>query len=493
MSHFRSDRIVQVRKLREDKEQALLQYTSQDELLRAQALWEKRDVLLARSRQVTTALHHLRKDRQLRLFERRAALAALLQTEEAELDEQLKATAETPAQRLERLTARAMELKGKREADRKKIAAEKLYQQWRENIDELRQADSTLFQLEVTQARDAQLDEKESRLQREKRDNDIFEALLQERYRLELEKERRIAARKAAAAGAVKSAIDAQVQLKRRISAAAAAEAAEEARLAHDELQRCLLEEEVSKRDEAVKILAERKRMAAWLADARDRRTREKAAVVAEDREYVNSVLLKERELADVEEKERRKYIQQVRDFNEALKADLQKQAAEDDILAKAQLVAQEEEWQKRFDQWEKEELARRNLLQQVYHEREQQVLYNEAERAQKRREEEAERQENLAEQARQVKADEDKRINDALKRKLHQEDLYRQIDYRQAQKQREMQQNAIEQREAMITEEKFRRAIEAEKEKQREICESIFRKRNAQRSAHVVKAPWDK
>ena len=490
MSHFRSDRVVQVRKLREDKEQALLQYTSQEELLRAQALWENRDLQLARSRQVTTALHHLRKERQLRLYERRAALAALLQAEETELDGQLKATAETPGQRLDRLTARALELKGKREAERKKIAAEKLYQQWRENIDELRQADSNLFELQVTQARDAQLDEKQTRLQREKRDDQIFEALLQERYRLETETERRKAARQAAAAGAVKTAIDAQVQLKRRISAAAAAEAAEEAKLAQQELDRCMQEEEVIKREEKMKIGTERKRMADWLAAARERRMREKAAIVSEDREYVNSVLLKERELAEVEEKERQKYIQQVRDFNEALKADLQKQAAEDDILAKAQLQAQEEEWQKRFDQWEREELARRSLLQQVYQEREQQVLYNEADRAQKRREEENERLENLAEQARQVRIDEDKRTNEALKRKLHQEDLYRQMDYRQAEKQREMQQNAIEQREAMITEEKFRRAIEAEKEKQREICENIFRKRNAQRSAH---APWEK
>ena len=481
MSHFRSDRVVQVRKLREDKEQALLHYTSQEELLRVHALWENRDLQLARSRQVTTALHHLRKERQLRLYERRATLAALLQAEETELDGQLKATAETPAQRLDRLTARALELKGKREAERKKIAAEKLYQQWRENIDEL------------TQARDAQLDEKQTRLQREKRDDQIFEALLQERYRLETETERRKAARQAAAAGAVKTAIDAQVQLKRRISAAAAAEAAEEAKLAQQELDRCMQEEEVIKREEKMKIGTERKRMADWLAAARERRMREKAAIVSEDREYVNSVLLKERELAEVEEKERQKYIQQVRDFNEALKADLQKQAAEDDILAKAQLQAQEEEWQKRFDQWEREELARRSLLQQVYQEREQQVLYNEADRAQKRREEENERQENLAEQARQVRIDEDKRTNEALKRKLHQEDLYRQMDYRQAEKQREMQQNAIEQREAMITEEKFRRAIEAEKEKQREICENIFRKRNAQRSAHVVKAPWEK
>jgi len=494
MSHFRSDRIVQVRKLREDKEQALLNFNSKEDLLRSQALWENRDRQLARSRQVSAALAQLRRDRQLRLYERRAALSALLRAEEAELDRALQATAETPAQQLERLTRRAMELKAKRETERQKIASEKLYQQWRENIDELRQADSTLFELQVTQARDAQLDEKRARLEGEWRDNQVFEALIQERYRLETEKERQKSARQAASAGAVKSAIDAQVNLKRRISAQAAAEAAEEARLAQTELNRCLEEENVLKKEEQTRIVSERIKMAAWLADARERKSLEKQAAVAEDRDYVNSVLLKERQLADLEEGERKKYIQQVREFNEALKADLVRQAASDDVLAQAQIQAQEREWQKRFDQWEAEESARRALMRQVYDERGQQVLTNEAGRDRQRQAEEAERLAYLADQEKQLKADEEKRISEELKRKLHQEDLFRQMDYRQVQKQRELNQEAIEQRQAMMAEEKFQRAIAAEKAKQREIAESIFRKRKEQRPApHVLQAPWDK
>lgn len=78
--------------------------------------------------------------------------------------------------------------------------------------------------------------------------------------------------------------------------------------------------------------------------------------------------------------------------------------------------------------------------------------------------------------------------------RKLHHEELFRQMDYHQVMRHRELQQHAILQRQAMVAEERFQRAMDAEKEKQKEICREIFeaREHNRETKKSLV-APWDK
>merc|ERR1711988_683814 len=83
------------------------------------------------------------------------------------------------------------DLKKKREAGRQNVVQEKLYQQWREGIDELRQADSKLFELQTLAARDRQVEEKEERDQAERSENAVFEALWQEGYHAKVEREER--------------------------------------------------------------------------------------------------------------------------------------------------------------------------------------------------------------------------------------------------------------------------------------------------------------
>ena len=53
-------------------------------------------------------------------------------------------------------------------------------------------------------------------------------------------------------------------------------------------------------------------------------------------------------------------------------------------------------------------------------------------------------------------------------------EGLFRQMDYHQVQRHRELQQHMIEQRQAMISEERFRQAKEAELEKQAKVKANI-------------------
>merc|ERR1711966_257742 len=88
---------------------------------------------------------------------------------------------------------------------------------------------------------------------------------------------------------------------------------------------------------------------------------------------------------------------------------------------------------------------------------------------------------------------EQEKEMTEALLRKRHQEELFRQMDFHQVQRHRELQQHAIEQRQAMITEEKLQRALEAERAKQRQMGVDIFTKRAEVAKRRGLTAPWEK
>merc|ERR550537_179271 len=79
----------------------------------------------------------------------------------------------------------------------------------------------------------------------------------------------------------------------------------------------------------------------------------------------------------------------------------------------------------------------------------------------------------------------------EALVRKRHQEELFREMDYHQVQRHRQLQQHAIEQRQAMIAEEKYQRAMDAEKAKALEITKEIMNVREKAKAKTL--APWEK
>merc|ERR1712100_476004 len=77
--------------------------------------------------------------------------------------------------------------------------------------------------------------------------------------------------------------------------------------------------------------------------------------------------------------------------------------------------------------------------------------------------------------------------VGEQLVNKRHQEELFRQMDYHQVQRHRELQQHAIEQRQAAIREEKIRRAVDVEKTKSHAIMQSVMDGRNANKTAKMA------
>merc|ERR1719337_828929 len=93
-----------------------------------------------------------------------------------------------------------------------------------------------------------------------------------------------------------------------------------------------------------------------------------------QDRQFVLSVMAREKALAEQEELEKQKARQKTIEFTEALKLEMARKAESEERLIQMQHEEAERQWQKRYAQWEKEEIARRKLMEEVYTDRAQQV-----------------------------------------------------------------------------------------------------------------------
>merc|ERR1719159_129543 len=243
----------------------------------------------------------------------------------------------------------------------------------------------------------------------------VFDALWQEGYMAKVEREERENALKHFRNSEANDTLAQQVAYKR------AHEAAEREKLAR---------------------AVERKKVDAFMYIQKEERERKEREDKEEDRQFVQSVLAKERALADKEEADRQRAIAQAHESNEALKMDMARKAESDAELIRLQ----------------NEETERQAAKDDRY----------------------AEAGRIKIDQERLDALEHDKEMTEALVRKRHQEELFRQMDFHQVQRHRELQQHAIEQRQAMIAEEKLQRALEAEKKKQHQMADDIFTKRAA-------------
>merc|ERR1719352_1871688 len=121
---------------------------------------------------------------------------------------------------------------------------------------------------------------------------------------------------------------------------------------------------------EKIARAVERKKVDAFMYIQRAEREAKEAQEKQEDRQFVQSVLAKERALAEKEEADRQRAIAQAHEANEALKVEMARKAENENELIRLQNEESEKQWQKRYVLWEKEENARRTLMMEVYEDR---------------------------------------------------------------------------------------------------------------------------
>ena len=284
--------------------------------------------------------------------------------------------------------------------------------------------------------------------------------------------------------------LGAQIALKKRIEDEEAADEAIARAEMKEQWANAETEAEELKEREAAMAKAERKKVDAFRAVVEAEEKAQADLEKKQDRQYVLSVLKNERDLAIKEENDRKRAVEKVKEFTECMKKDMARKAESEDELIRLQNEEQERQWEKRFAGWEAEELARRRLLEDVYEGRAEQIAHKNEVRKQQRQAILDERGRVEAENARVAKIDQERAKAEALLKKRHQEELFRQMDFHQVQRHRELQQHMIEQRQAMIAEERFRQAKESEFEKQdlvRKEIQEFGEKRKAEMEARMA------
>jgi len=502
MSSCRPDRVILKRQKDEAKYEKMCEANLEQFRVTQYAHWENNTADTIRSNTVKNKVQELLNEkREKALQERRQRLSALLFKEKDEYEAEIAVLSKPDPEKGKQLMAkRAYELKHKRETERKQLVQEKLYQQWREGIDELRTQDAKLFELKVTFERGIQIDEKEEREAQERREDAIYDALWQEGYHAKVERELREKEMRGGLTEQMALTLADQIRLKEEHEAEEQAiwEREKAEMKAHwadaeREAKELVLREAMVAKEERRKV-DEFKRVCELEAKKLEDEER------LMDKQFVLNVLKKEKALAEKEEADKALQKKKVLEFNEKLKMDMNKKAESDAELMAIQNAEQERQWKKRFVQWEKEEIARRALLEDVYKGRMEQIELKNQVRHQQRQAILDEREKTEAEISRLEAIDKERTRAEAILKKRHQEELFRQMDFHQVQRHRELQQHMIEQRQGMIAEERFRQAKLAEQEKQAEVKRQIQAHQEekkkaslAAKQAEALKAPWEK
>mmetsp|Transcript_8008 Transcript_8008/g.19250 ORF Transcript_8008/g.19250 Transcript_8008/m.19250 type:complete len:503 (-) Transcript_8008:491-1999(-) len=502
MSNFRPDRVILKRQKDEARYEHLVDGNLDQVRVEQKAHWENKTGETIRGIRVKNKVKELlATQRDAAIHERRKKLSALYYAEKAQYEAELaELTRPDPAKGMKKMKDRAAELKDRREQERTQLVKEKLYQQWREGIDELRTQDAKLFELQVTFERGIQKEEKAEADAQEARESAIYDALWQEGYHAKVEREIREKEMRAGLTAKMARTLAEQIHLKEKSEL-------EEAEIL--ELERAEMREQWANAErEAAELVErnaavakeERKKVDEFKRVCEEEAAKQEAQDKLMDKQFVLSVLKKEKAIAEKEEADKALQKKKVLEFNEKLKMDMNRKAASDAELVRLQNEEQERQWQKKFDQWEKEELARRRLLEDVYEGRMEQINLKNEVRDRQKQDILSERARVEAEIERLEGIDQERARAEAILKKRHQEELFRQMDFHQVQRHRELQQHMIEQRQALIAEERFRQAKEAEAGKQAAVKEQIkahqeaaVKKRNAEKEANARKAPWEK
>lgn len=455
--------------------------------------WENRMMNVIRNNRVKSKVAALQAQQQAQLQDRRYRLAKKLSDEMKAWQKEMVEREETPAQRMERMSARAYELKKRREDERKAVVQEKLYQQWRAGIDDLRTMDSKIVELQTIADRDFQLDDKALRKAEEKGIDDFYAKLWHEGYLAKIEREEREKALKGERNDQQKKTLGIQLDWKKERLDADKEEEAVEA----DRLKKIWAEQEEEEKRAVVeaRVFAkeERRKADEYMAIQQAQRAEEERFEKEFDKNFVNGVLERERLIAEQEEAEKLKAKKKAMEFTEALKLEMARKAASEEELLRLQDEESERQWQKRYAQWEKEELARRALMEEVYHDRAEQVKLKHQLREQVKSDIAKERGQIEQEMKRLEEIEKQREEGEKMVAMRHQEELFRQMDFHQVQRHRQLQQHAIEQCQAAIAEEKIRWAVEQEKKKANAIMGEVLDKRAAAAAAKLVTAPWDR
>lgn len=396
---------------------------------------------------------------------RRKKLSDLLQGEERQYIDEIIRNQETPEQVRQKMEQKLIALKTQREAERQELVRKKQEKRFYDSADELRKNESEAFAVSCYLEQENQMLDKMKKQERERREEEVYVKLNQFDNMKKLEKEKLDAEAKKQK---IKQTYD-YLQWQREEQKAALQRANE-----LNEIEKARLKEQWKRDDESEendkkqKLLIN-KQVYRDIEDFNKKeeieRKKKSEYEKIKDKELVDSIVEKEKALDNLDKLEKERKIKEFHQNKKYLEYIMnQKKEAE----AWMDKIAQEEadrDYQKKQEQWLKEEAKRIELLKQVYKEREKSVLYKKNLKEEEKKQIQKERAilDNEIIQYNQRIA-EIKR-EDAQRRKEHQSELIYQISEKENQKLKELQDKRYEERAAQLWEMEYQKKINQQRE----------------------------
>ena len=396
---------------------------------------------------------------------RRKKLSDLLQEEERNYIDEIIRNQETPEQVRQKMEQKLIALKTQREAERLELVNKLQEKRFYDSADELRKNESEAFAVSCYLEQENQMLDKMKKQERERREEEVYVKLNQFDNMKKLEKEKLDAEAKKQK---VRQTYD-YLQWQREEQKAALQRANE-----LNEIEKARLKEQWKRDDESEENNKKQKLLINKQAyrDIEDfnrkeeiERKKKSEYEKIKDKELVDSIVEKEKALDNLDKLEKERKIKEFHQNKKYLEYIMnQKKEAE----AWMDKIAQEEadrDYQKKQEQWLKDEAKRIELLKQVYKEREKSVLYKKNLKEEEKKQIEKERAilDNEIIQYNQ-KIAEIKR-EDAKRRKEHQSELIYQISEKENQKLKELQDKRYEERAAQLWEMEYQKKINQQRE----------------------------
>lgn len=337
--------------------------------------WELKGNERFQQREIRNYLDEVQSQHNDVLVARRRRLAALLNSENELHASMMANLTETNAQRRERLIRKAQELRANREAAKKADNGARNDRLFREKIDCLRQAESRLRVMQVTDARYEQMAATAARKQQEDEEEKFFTQQAADAQRVATERLQRDLEERYIRNQRMKEDLAAQVAGNQQRKAQEKEAAQHDA----EEFHRLLHEEQVAEEQRRLARKAKDKALAQEMmeinAELQRARQQEYDALRKEDKEELDAILASIK--ADEEEERRQKQRrmaaeqQQMRD----LQAQMAQRKDNTHALDKMWEEENEKQWRKREVQWNADQAKRDALLRSILIARRQQIL----------------------------------------------------------------------------------------------------------------------
>jgi len=426
------------------------------------ARWEDSAQKVFANNKIQNEIAQWRDNRNRHIEERRERLSQLLKDDAARYRKEIDMNTETTEQRKYRLMDRANQLKKERTNRRQNFADEMRNKQFRANCDALRSNAGTNLLLECGRVRRQQVEERRLQEKFKKDEDKKWIGIWEDDYNAKLEREKLEQKTKMDLNAEIYAVIDEQVKeralMKHQMEKRKESEAEFRKAQAERETARAVLavEEELRLKDlrrtEAHKEMEESKR----------RKEQQIRSDAEQEKEILRRVLAEQQELQSAEAGKKAKVLGDIKAYMEYLERRKDEQEKKETYLEKLRQLDLEKQMAKQDRKWEKERLARENLLKQVYLERQEQV----ATKAALAKKTELERLEELKilEKNREMdRADEEKDRSARLTKMAIQDYIRKQMRENELHKGRMREQVLLEDRVAREAEEHYQAMVQRE------------------------------